>query len=83
MKTDDVYNKWLAGKQAADVPEGWAESMMQRIDRYKGSKRHARLDVQAWIDRFCACVPARAALVVAGLAVCVTRFVLLCLAVLG
>jgi len=83
MKTDDVYNKWLASKQTQDVSAEWAESMMQRIDRYERSRGNARLDPQVWIDWLGTCRPARAALVLAGLAACATRFVLLCLAVLG
>ena len=83
MKTDELYDKWLAGKQAWGAPEGWGDSVMQRIDRYEGSKRASRLDTQTWVDWFCACLPARAGLVLAGMAVCVTRFVVLLLAVLG
>jgi len=83
MKTDELYDKWLARKQETDVPEGWADPVMQRIDRHAESKRKFRLDAQTWVDWFCACLPARVGLVLAGMAVCVTRFVVLLLAVLG
>ena len=56
METNELYKTWLAGKQAINVPEGWADSMMQRIDRYEGSNRNAHLDVQAWIDWLCTCM---------------------------
>ena len=83
MKADELYDRWLASKQAMNVPEGWADSVMQRIARDEGSKRNAHLDMQGWIDWCCTCLAARVALVVAGMAVCVTRFVVLFLAVLG
>jgi len=83
MKTDEPYDRWLASKQALDVPEGWGDSVMQRIDRYEATKRASRLHGQTWVDWFCACLPARVGLVLAGMAVCVTRFVVLLLAVLG
>jgi hypothetical protein len=83
MKTDELYDKWLACKQGIDVPKGWADSMMQRINSHEESKQDSGMDAQAWVDWLCACLPARAALVLAGVTVCVTRFVVLFLAVLG
>ncbi len=83
MNTDELYGKWLAHKREIDVPRGWVDSVMQRIDRQEGPKRDSGMDVQVWVDWFCACLAARAALVLAGVAVCVTRFVVLFLAVLG
>ncbi len=83
MKVDGHYDKWLASKQAVNVPEGWAGSLMQRSDRYEGSRRRSVRGAQPWMDWFCASMPARAAAVLAGMAVCVTRFVILFLAALG
>jgi len=83
MKADECYDKWLASKQAVNVPEGWSDAVMQRIERHEGPRRNSARDLQSWVNRLCGSVPARAAVILAGMAVCVTRFVVLCLAVLG
>lgn len=83
MKADECYDMWLAHKQAVKVPEGWADSIMRRIERHEGSRRHSVWDLDAWMERLCSSVVARAAVVLTGMAACVTRFVILFLATIG
>jgi hypothetical protein len=83
MKTDEYYHKWLTRHRAMNIPEGWADSVMQGIDRYEASRPVPPMRVQAWLEWLCHCMPARVALVLAGSVVCVVRFVVLFLAVLG
>lgn len=83
MKTEEHYNKWLASRRAMRIPEGWTDAVMQRIDRCEVSRRGVPMRTQAWMEWLGNCMPARAALVLAGSLVCVTRFVVLFLAILG
>ena len=83
MNTDECYNRWLASRRALDIPEEWTDSVMQRIDRYEASRHRFGKRMQAWMEWLCNCMPARAVLVLAGSFVCVTRFVVLFLAILG
>ncbi len=83
MKSEEIYNKWKEHKRQIDLREGFADEVMNRIHRYEREKKRPLFEVQQLIDLISAHRFAKAAVLTAGAAVGLVRFILVAYAFLA
>jgi len=83
MKSEEIYNNWKEHKSQIDLRESFADEVMNRIHRYEREKKRPLLEVQQLIDLISAHRFAKAAVLTAGAAAGLFRFILVAYAFLA